>query len=299
MERVIVLGREGLLRRIFTVISLSFFFLIYFAQDSFGLMRALWAGASGMRAEQLNMDVTANNLANVNTTGYKKSRADFQDLVYQTLRQPGTPVAQGAQVPTGIQVGIGARVAAIQKIHAPGPLSETGNKLDVAIANGDGFWQILLPDGSMGYTRDGTFKKSADGKLVTSDGYILQPEIVIPEDAVDITITEVGTVVVMLAGQMEPSEIGSMELVRFVNPAGLESIGRNLYKETAASGAPYTGQPGSEGFGQIAQGVLEMSNVHVVDEMVHMITLQRAYELNSRSIQTADQMLGIASGLKR
>ncbi|MBU0567189.1 flagellar basal-body rod protein FlgG [bacterium] len=263
------------------------------------MMRALWAGASGMRAEQINMDVTANNLANVNTIGYKKSRADMQDLVYQTYRQPGTPVAQGAQVPTGIQVGIGTRVAAIQKIHAPGALSETGNKLDVAIANGDGFWQVLLPDGQIGYTRDGTFKKSADGKLVTSDGYILQPEIAIPEDAVDITITEVGAVFVMLAGQMEPAEIGSMELVKFVNPAGLSSIGRNLYVETAASGAPYTGTPGNEGFGQIAQGVIELSNVNVVDEMVHMITLQRAYELSSKAIQTADQMLGIASSLKR
>ena len=299
MVKVAILRREELLGKIFAITALSFFFLFYFAQDSFGLMRALWAGASGMRAEQINMDVTANNLANVNTTGFKKSRADFQDLIYQTLRQPGTPVAQGDPVPTGIQVGIGTRVAAIQKIHTPGPLSETGNKLDIAIANGDGFFQILLPDGQIGYTRDGTFKKSADGKLVMSDGYILQPEIAIPEDAVDITITEVGTVVVMLAGQMEPAEIGSIELAKFVNPAGLKSIGRNLYKETAASGAPYTGQPGSEGFGQTAQGVLEMSNVNVVDEMVRMITLQRAYELNSRSIQTADQMLGIASGLKR
>ncbi|HAV42739.1 TPA: flagellar basal-body rod protein FlgG [bacterium] len=263
------------------------------------MMRSLWTGASGMAAQQLNMDNISHNLANVSTTGYKKSRVDFQDLLYQTLRTPGTPIALGTTVPTGIQVGVGTRSSAIQKIYKMGPLYETSNPLDIAITGG-GFFQILLPDGSTGYTRDGTFKMDAEGKIVTSDGFILQPEIVIPSDAIDISITPTGSVYVMIAGEVDPSEVGKIELVKFINPAGLSAeMGKNILKQTAASGEPFTGEPGSTGLGELAQGFLEMSNVQVVDEMVNMIVTQRAYELNATAIRNSDMMLGIATGLKR
>ncbi|HHY47242.1 MAG TPA: flagellar basal-body rod protein FlgG [Firmicutes bacterium] len=262
------------------------------------MMRALWSAATGMLAKQLNMDVIANNLANLNTVGFKKSRVDFQDLMYQNLRAAGTTVAEGAKVPSGIQVGLGTRPAAIQRIFSQGDFVQTENPLDLVI-EGDGFFQVLMPDGSVAYTRDGAFKMDSEGRIVTSDGFPIEPELVIPPEAVNITIGSDGTVSVMLAGQEEPEEMGKIELARFVNPAGLTSIGRNLFKSTAASGQPIVGTPGLEGFGTIAQGFLEMSNVKVVEEMVNMIIAQRAYEVNSKAIQTSDDMLAIANNLKR
>jgi flagellar basal-body rod protein FlgG len=263
------------------------------------MMRALWISATGMNAQEVHLDVIANNLANVDTCGYKKSRPDFEDLVYEIVKAPGTPIATGSMLPTGVQVGCGVEVAGTQKIHTLGPIRETGNPLDMAI-EGDGFFQLLAPDGSIVYTRDGSFKLDAEGRLVNSNGYIFQPEIVFPEDTTQITITEDGVVFVVLQGDpRELHEIGRIELVKFINPAGLLSLGRNVYKETAASGPPIVGTPGKRGFGSIGQRFLEMSNVDIIDEMVNMIVAQRAYELNSRSIQTADNMLGTANGLKR
>jgi len=263
------------------------------------MMRSLWTAATGMAGQQFNLDTIANNLANVNTAGFKKSRVDFEDLIYEILKSPGTPIATGSVLPTGIHVGHGVSIAATQKIHSLGHLQETQNPLDIAI-EGDGFFQLLLPDGSTGYTRDGSFKIDQEGKLVTSNGHILQPEIVIPAGASQITITEDGAVIVIVAGDLKtPQEVGKIELVRFANPAGLTPIGKNIFKESAASGDPVTGTPGMEGFGRLAQGFLELSNVNIVDEMVNMIIVQRAYELNSRAIQTGDAMLGIVSTLKR
>ena len=261
-------------------------------------MRALWSAATGMLAKQLNMDVIANNLANLNTVGFKKSRVDFQDLMYQSLRTSGTTVAEGAKVPAGIQVGLGTRPAAIQRIFSQGDFVQTENPLDLVI-EGDGFFQVLLPDGSLAYTRDGSFKVDSQGRVVTSDGFPIEPELSIPPEAVNISIGTDGTVSVLLAGDSEPQELGKVELARFVNPAGLSSIGRNLFKSTAASGEPIVGTPGLEGFGTIAQGFLEMSNVKVIEEMVNMIIAQRAYEVNSKAIQTSDDMLAIANNLKR
>jgi flagellar basal-body rod protein FlgG len=252
-----------------------------------------------MTGQQFNLDTIANNLANVNTAGFKKSRVDFEDLIYEVLKSPGTPIATGSVLPTGVHVGHGVAIAATQKIHSLGHLQETQNPLDIAI-EGKGFFQLLLPDGSIGYTRDGSFKMDSEGKLVTSNGHILQPEIVLPADTTQITITEDGMVIVIVGNDLKtPQEVGKIELVRFANPSGLIPIGKNIFKESAASGDPVTGTPGTEGFGRIAQGFLELSNVNIVDEMVNMIIAQRAYELNSRAIQTGDAMLGIVSALKR
>jgi len=263
------------------------------------MMRSLWTAATGMTGQQFNLDTIANNLANVNTAGFKKSRVDFEDLIYEVLKSPGTPIATGSVLPTGVHVGHGVAIAATQKIHSLGHLQETQNPLDIAI-EGKGFFQLLLPDGSIGYTRDGSFKMDSEGKLVTSNGHILQPEIVLPADTTQITITEDGMVIVIVGNDLKtPQEVGKIELVRFANPSGLIPIGKNIFKESAASGDPVTGTPGTEGFGRIAQGFLELSNVNIVDEMVNMIIAQRAYELNSRAIQTGDAMLGIVSTLKR
>lgn len=251
-----------------------------------------------MAGQQFNIDTIANNLSNVNTTGFKKSRADFQDLLYQSLRSAGTPVTAGAQIPTGIQIGHGVRTVATQKIFSQGTFKQTDNPLDLVI-EGDGFFQVLLPDGTVAYTRDGAFKRDATGRIVTSDGFFLEPEIIIPEDALQIAIGADGTVAVMLAGESEPEIIGQIELARFVNPAGLQSAGRNLYLASGASGPPLVGVPGLDGFGSITQGFLEMSNVQVVEEMVAMITSQRAYEVNSRAIQASDEMLQTANNLRR
>jgi flagellar basal-body rod protein FlgG len=260
------------------------------------MIRSLWTAATGMTAQQLNMDVISNNLANVNTAGFKKSRADFQDLLYQVSRAAGTESVNGDEVPTGIQVGLGARSAAVQKIFTTGDLQQTGNDLDLAI-EGNGFFRVLMPDGEEAYTRGGAFKKDGTGRMVTSDGYPLEPQIVIPENATRLSITEDGAVNAYLDGEAEPNQIGTIELTTFSNPAGLEAIGRNLLLETPASGAPVDGIPGQEGFGALAQGFLEGSNVNIMEEMVGMITTQRAYEINSKAIQTSDQMLQMVNNL--
>jgi flagellar basal-body rod protein FlgG len=262
------------------------------------MMRSLWTAASGMAAQQANIDVVSNNLANVNTTGFKKSRTDFQDLMYQTMRQSGTATGPDTQLPTGIQLGSGVRQVATQKIYTDGSFQSTGNEMDVAI-EGDGFFQIAMSDGTIAYTRDGSFKKDSQGRMTNSEGYPLEPEITIPEGATKVAISADGRVSVTLPGQAAPQELGQMQLVRFVNPAGLDSIGRNMVKETAASGAPVTGNPGADGAGTLMQKYLEMSNVQVVDEMVNMIVAQRAYEINSKAITTSDQMLEQAANLKR
>ena len=262
------------------------------------MMRALWSAATGMLAKQLDMDVIANNLANVNSAGFKKSRVDFQDLMYQTIRTAGSTVAQGSRVPTGIQVGLGTRPAAIQKVFSQGDFIQTENPFDLVI-EGDGFFQVLLPDGSTAYTRTGAFKVDSEGRVVTSDGFVMEPELAVPANAVDISIGTDGTVTIQVAGENTPTELGQIQLARFLNPGGLMSIGRNLYKPTAASGDPAVGTPGLEGIGTIAQKFLEMSNVKVVEEMVNMIIAQRAYEVNSKAIQTSDEMLAAANNLRR
>ncbi|HEX2999371.1 MAG TPA: flagellar basal-body rod protein FlgG [Armatimonadota bacterium] len=262
------------------------------------MIRALWTAASGMEAQQLNVDVIANNLANVNTTGFKKSRVDFQDVMYQTTRAAGSPSARGVQVPTGIQVGLGTRPVATQKMFTQGDFTQTGNSLDMVI-EGQGFFQVQRPDGTIAYTRDGSMKLDSQGRLVNSDGYVLQPEIVIPAGANDVSIGSDGTVSVNLPGQTAPQEVGQIQVSRFINPAGLSSAGRNLFLQTASSGDPETGTPGLNGMGTIAQGFVEMSNVKVVEEMVNMIVAQRAYEINSKGIQTADQMLELSNNLRR
>lgn len=263
------------------------------------MIRSLYTAATGMTAQQLNMDVIAHNLANVNTTGFKRSRADFQDLLYQNSRAAGTSAAQGAQVPTGTQVGLGVRAAAIERIHSQGDQRATGNPLDLVV-EGDGFFQVQLPDGQIGYTRDGSFKLDSQGRVVTADGNVLQPEITIPAEGVTrVTIGRDGTVQVSLQGTATPQQLGQIQLARFANPTGLESVGGNILRPTAASGDAVTGTPGLEGLGNIGSGFLEMSNVKIVEEMVDMITAQRAYEINSKSIQASDEMLQTANNLRR
>ncbi|MBU0983994.1 MAG: flagellar basal-body rod protein FlgG [candidate division Zixibacteria bacterium] len=262
------------------------------------MIKAMRTAASGMAAQQMNVDNIANNLANVNTTGFKKSKLEFQDVLYQNYRRAGTATALGSEVPTGLAIGYGTRPASTVRSYTTGDMSMTGNPLDIAI-EGDGFLQVRLPDGSTAYTRDGALKLSADGDIVTSDGYFVIPEINLPSDTTSVSIGSDGTIEVMQVGQDAPAEIGSLELARFTNPAGLVAIGKNLMMETGASGDPQTGQPGSEGLGMVNQGYLEMSNVEVVDEMVNMIVAQRAYEMNSKAIQTADDMSSIANNLKR
>jgi len=262
------------------------------------MIRSLWTSATGMQAQELNIDVIANNLANVNTSGFKKSRAEFQDLLYESMRPAGAASSQDTVVPTGIQLGHGTRPAAVQKMFTQGDFQNTKNELDWAI-EGDGFFQIELPNGETSYSRSGEFKLDADGRIVNPDGFALLPELTIPTDTVSISVGMDGTVSVIQAGDSTPTEIGSIQLARFINPAGLRSLGKNLYAPTAASGNEMTGTPGETGLGSIAQGFLEMSNVSVVDEMVNMITAQRAYETNSKVVQTADEMLQLANNLKR
>ena len=260
------------------------------------MIRALWTAATGMEAQQINMDVIANNLANVNSVGFKKSRADFQDLLYQTAKAPGSTATAGVEVPSGIQVGLGSRVSAVQKIFTTGDIHKTGNELDLAI-EGPGFFQISLPNGDTAYTRAGAFKRDSTGRMVTSDGYPLFPEVVIPSNATKINISEYGTVEVNLDGQTEGTEVGTVELVRFANPAGLKSLGRNLYAETLSTGTPTAGTPGEDGFGTLSQEFLEGSNVNIMEEMVNMIAGQRAYEINSKAIKSADEMLQMTKNL--
>jgi len=262
------------------------------------MIRALYSASSGMQAQQLNLDVVANNLANVNTTGFKRTRTDFEDLLYQTFRAPGATGPQGSTIPSGIQVGNGTRPVATQRIFSQGDFQQTENPLDLVV-EGDGFFQITRPDGTTAYTRSGAFKKDGTGRDVTSEGYVLQPNLVIPTDAKGLTIASDGTVSVTVAGQNQAQQIGQIQLAQFVNPAGLLSVGRNLFTPTSASGNAVTGVAGTNGLGTIAQGFLELSNVKVVDEMVAMITTQRAYEANSRAIQTADEMLAMSNNLRR
>ncbi|MCE9640708.1 MAG: flagellar basal-body rod protein FlgG [Betaproteobacteria bacterium] len=254
------------------------------------MIRSLWISKTGLDAQQTNMDVTANNLANVSTNGFKRARAVFEDLLYQTLRQPGAQSSQQTQLPSGLQLGTGVRPVATERIFTQGNLQQTSNPLDVAI-NGGGFFQIQMPDGTTSYTRDGSFHVDAQGQLVTSSGFQVQPAITIPANALNVTIARDGVVSVTRAGSAAPTQVGSLQLAGFVNPAGLQSMGENLYVETAASGTPSTNAPGSNGLGLLNQGYVETSNVNVVEELVNMIQIQRAYEINSKSIQTSDQML--------
>jgi len=262
------------------------------------MIRALWTAASGMQSQQLNIDVIANNLANVNTTGFKKSRPDFQDLMYQNLKTVGTPSTSSTQVPTGIQIGLGSKAAAVTKVFTAGNITQTGNELDMAI-EGDGFFQITMPDGATAYSRDGAFKKDSQGRIVNSDGYPLSPEMVIPNNATKVSIGNDGTVSVLQAGQNTPTTVGTIQLATFSNPAGLSSMGHNLYQPTESSGTATTGTAGQNGIGSISQGFLEMSNVSIMEEMVNMIISQRAYETNSKAVQAADEMLQQTNNLKR
>ena len=262
------------------------------------MMRSLYIAATGMEAQKLNIDIISNNLANVNTTGFKKSRADFQDLMYQTLRTPGASSGEGSQVPTGIQVGLGVKPVAVQKLFAQGDFVQTGNSLDMVI-EGDGFFQVLMPDGTTSYTRSGSFKLDSEGRIVTSDGYPLEPGITIPANTVSVSIGSDGKVMVLQAGSSTPTEIGQIELARFINPAGLIAQGKNLLLASGSSGEPATGNPGAEGLGTINQGFIEMSNVSVVEEMVNMIVSQRAYEINSKAVQASDEMLQAVNNLRR
>jgi flagellar basal-body rod protein FlgG len=255
------------------------------------MIRSLWIARTGLDAQQLQIDNIANNLANVSTNGFKRSRAIFEDLVYQTLRQPGAQSSQQTTIPTGLQLGTGVRPIATEKIYTQGNLQRTENAFDMAIA-GQGFFQILMPDGTTGYTRDGSFHKDSQGNLVTSSGYPLQPNIVVPEDALSMTVGKDGTVTVTQPGSAAATQIGQIQLASFVNPSGLQAAGENVLLETAASGAPTPNTPGLNGVGLINQSYVEASNVNVAEELIQMIQTQRAYELNSKVISTSDQMLG-------
>ena len=254
------------------------------------MTQALWIAKTGLDAQQTRMAVISNNLANTNTVGFKRDRASFEDLLYQTVRQPGAASSEQTQLPTGLQVGTGVRVVATSKQHAQGNLSQTGNALDVAI-NGRGFFEVLMPDGSSAYTRDGSFQINAQGELVTNAGYPVQPGIQLPEGTQSVTIGADGTVSVQITGQPEAVQVGALTLADFVNPAGLQAKGENLFVETGASGPAQQGAPGQGGLGSTMQGALESSNVNVVEELVSMIETQRAYETNAKAISTTDQML--------
>ena len=262
------------------------------------MIRAMRTAASGMFAQKLNVDNIANNLANVNTTGFKKSKIEFQDILYQVLRMAGAVSQEGAEIPVELQIGYGSRAVASNRIFSQGDLTQTYNALDIAI-DGDGFIQVDLPDGTQGYTRDGALKMSREGELVTSEGYLLSSAITIPAEAEQINIGVDGTVSIINAGDTEATDIGQIALVKFLNPAGLSALGRNLYRQTRGSGDPIEGIAGQDGLGQIRQQFLELSNVETVDEMVNLIIAQRAYEINSKAIQTSEEMLQIANNLKR
>jgi len=262
------------------------------------MIKAMRTAASGMAAQQMNVDNIANNRANVNTTGFKKSNLEFQEVLYRNLRQAGTSTSPGTIVPTALEIGYGTSPVATTRQFVMGELQNTGNALDLAI-EGNGFFQITMPDGTIGYSRDGSFKMSADGQMTTSNGYYVFPEITVPDDAEAISVGFDGVVSATIVGQTDPQELGQLELAKFINPAGLEAIGHNLYRQTAASGDPIVGGGGEEGLGTIGQGYLEMSNVDVVNEMVNMIVAQRGYEMNSKAIQTADEMSGLANNIKR
>jgi flagellar basal-body rod protein FlgG len=261
------------------------------------MIRALSTAATGMEAQQTRLDVTSNNIANVSTTGYKRVRAEFEDLMYQTERAPGSSTGANTKNPTGVQVGMGVRTVATQRMHDEGSLQQTGNPLDVAI-EGNGFYPINLPSGQVAYTRDGTFKMDNEGRVVNSEGYPLATDINIPADAQSITIGADGVVSVILPNEPEPAQLGQIQLATFANPAGLSTMGKNLYTETAASGTPILSNPGQDGTGTLSQGALELSNVKVVEEMIDLISGQRAYEVNSRVIKAADEMLQQTANLR-
>jgi len=252
--------------------------------------KAMWIAMTGLEAQQTRMSVISNNLANVNTMGFKRDRAVFEDLLYQTVRQPGAQSSQDTQLPSGLMTGTGVRTVATEKLHTQGNIVQTNNSLDVAI-QGRGFMQVQMPDGSLAYTRDGALQIDSTGQLVTASGYLIDPALTIPDNAQSVTIGSDGTVTVSIQGQAAPSQIGTLQLADFVNSSGLQPIGQNLFIETASSGSPSTGNPGLNGLGSLVQGALETSDVNVVEELVNMIEAQRAYEMNSKAISTSDQML--------
>ncbi len=262
------------------------------------MIRALFTSATGMKAQETNIDVISNNLANVNTNGYKKSIASFQDLFYQAVVEPGAPTSATTTNPTGIQVGLGVKTASVQKVFSQGDLQSTNNPLDIAI-EGDGFFQIQLPDGTVGYSRAGSFRLNEEGTIVNSDGYTLDPAITIPADSESITIGKDGRVFTKNPGTAGETEVGTITAVRFPNNSGLKAIGQNLYVESQSSGTPTSGTFSESGFGRLSQGFLESSNVSVVEQVVNMITAQRAYEASSKGISTSDDMLSQAINLKR
>lgn len=254
------------------------------------MLPSLWIAKTGLEAQQTKMGVISNNLANVSTTGFKRDRAIFEDLIYQNVRQAGAQSSQDTTLPTGLMIGTGVRTVATEKLHTQGNVMQTGNALDLAI-QGRGFFQVLRPDGSLAYTRDGSFKIDSQGQVVTSNGYQLQPALTIPDDAQSVTIGVDGIVSITTAGASAPTQLGTVQLADFINPSGLQPIGENLYVETGASGDPQTSNPGLSGLGTLNQGMLEASNVNTVEELVNMIETQRAYEINSKAISTSDQML--------
>jgi flagellar basal-body rod protein FlgG, Gram-negative bacteria len=254
------------------------------------MMRSLWTSTTGMSAQTLNMDVIANNLANLSTSGFKKSRADFQDLLYQIMKTPGAPTSADTISPTGIQIGLGVKPGAVTKIFTEGDIVQTSNTFDVAI-EGSGFFQVTLPDGNTAYTRAGTLKLDGSGRITTSDGYPIEPEIVIPEDALNVTISETGIVSALLGDATIATELGNIDLAYFINDAGLIAIGKNMFRETESSGVALVGTPGTNGIGTLLQGYVENSNVNMVEELTQMITAQRAFEINSKVITTSDEMM--------
>lgn len=261
-------------------------------------MRSLDIGATGMHAQQTNVDVISNNIANMTTSGHKRQRVDFKDLIYQNIERPGAQSSDvGTLLPSGLQLGLGVRVNSVYRIHEQGPIQMTENPLDLALL-GDGFFQIQRPDGEIAYTRSGVFQVSANGEIVTSQGYLLEPNIVVPDDAISIEINLSGEVFAQIDGQTAMVNLGQIQTANFINPAGLEAVGDNLFLETEASGTPQVGIPDTENFGAIRQGALENSNVNVVEEITQLITAQRAYEMNSKVIQASDEMLQTVTQLR-
>jgi len=260
------------------------------------MIRSLWIAKTGLDAQQTQLDVISNNLANVSTNGFKRARAVFEDLLYQTMRQPGAQSSQQTTIPSGLQLGTGVKPVATEKIFTQGSLTQTSNPLDLAI-NGQGFFQIQMPDGTLSYTRDGSFQKDSTGLVVTSSGYPLSPALTIPANAVSVTVGRDGVVSALQAGSTTPTQVGTIQLAGFVNPGGLQSAGENLFIETASSGTPTPNTPGTNGTGLLNQGYVETSNVNVAEELVNMIQTQRAYEINSKAITTSDQMLAKLSQL--
>lgn len=257
-------------------------------------MNPLWVSKTGLEAQQTKLSTISNNLANVNTTGFKRDRAIFEDLVYQNVRQAGGRTSQDTELPSGLSLGTGVRTVATEKIHSQGNITQSSNKLDIAI-QGRGYLQVLKPNGDIVYSRDGALKMNSEGQFVTSSGFLLQPQITIPENATSITIGQDGTVSVTTPGVAAPQQVGSLQLADFINPSGLQPIGQNVYMETAASGAALIGNPGEGSFGSFIQGALESSNVNVVEELVNMIETQRAYEMNAKAISAADEMMQFAN----